>query len=400
VKVLLAHPGTQHSYRLAAELERHDALLGFYTGVVFPPGGLVDLATRILPSKWRRRVANRRIQGVSPRRLHRRLAPETMAIWRGHRGNDAQEIWHRRAERFQCSIPNSAFSDASAVVGFDTAAWILATRCAQRGIPLVLDQSIGHPDAKLPFYAILQQRYPEWGDGFAARWPEVRAAEQVEHDAATTIVAASAFTKQTLVEHGVDAAKVRVNPYGVDCTVFNVGRRDSQRPLRFIFVGAVNARKGTPLLVDAWQKLAAANAELWLVGAASKQAVSRISGLRGLTHFDRVPRAEVASLMQQCDVFVFPSYFEGFGLVLLEAMACGLPVITTTATAGPDIVTEGQDGWVIEPGDLEALLDRMNYCVEHPQVVRGMASQARATAERFTWAAYGDRWMQILAEVC
>ncbi len=122
--------------------------------------------------------------------------------------------------------------------------------------------------------------------------------------------------------------------------------------------------------------------------------------LAGMKLFDRVPHGEVSSLMQQCDVFVFPSYFEGFGLVLLEAMACGLPVITTTATAGPDIVTEGQDGWVIEPGDLTSLVEKMTFCLEHPQYVREMGLHARSTAERFTWAAYGDRWMRILSEVC
>jgi glycosyltransferase involved in cell wall biosynthesis len=104
--------------------------------------------------------------------------------------------------------------------------------------------------------------------------------------------------------------------------------------------------------------------------------------------------------MQQCDVFVLPSYFEGFGLVLLEAMASGLPIITTTATAGPDILTEGTDGWNIEPGDLASLVERMNYCLEHPAEVREMGRQARATAQRFTWSAYGERWMRILAEVC
>jgi glycosyltransferase involved in cell wall biosynthesis len=400
VKILLAHPGTQHSYRLAAEFERHDALLGFYTGAAFPPGGLVDWAARVLPSKWRRRVANRRIVGVSPRRLHRRLASETIAILSRRRGNDSQETWHRRAQSFQKSIPNSAFAAASAIVGFDTAAWILAQRSAAMRVPFLLDQSIGHPDAKASYFARMQQRFPAWNDGFALRRPEVRQAEQTEHDLADCVVAASSFTRRTLIENGVDAAKVKLNPYGVDSERFRMGSRDGSRPLRFLFVGAITARKGVPLLVDAWRKLAPLGAEMWLVGAASDQVKPLMPELPGWTHFDRVPRAEVAGLMQQCDVFVFPSYFEGFGLVLLEAMACGLPVITTTATAGPDFVTEGESGWVIEPGDCDALVDRMSFCLERPHVVRDMGSQARATAERFTWTAYGDRWMEILAEVC
>lgn len=398
--MLVAHPGTQHSFRLAVELHRRDALLVFYTGLAFSSDGLAERVWRVLPSRWRRRLANRRIVGVPPERLHCRPIGELAALWRQYMGLRSDEIFFRRNGRFQVLVPDHAIMSASTVIGFDTAAWILAKRCSEFSVPLVLDQSTPHPDAKPPIYALAQQRYPQWTDGVEARSPELRAAEKMEHDGAARVVAASSYTRRTLMQHGVAAAKIRVNPYGVDCERFRVRERRESQPLRFLFVGAVNARKGVPLLIEAWRCLNAAKAELWLVGGASKQALSLLPELPGFRYFGAVPHGDVAELIRQCDVFVFPSYFEGFGLVLLEAMACGLPVITTTATAGPDIVTEGEDGWIIEPGDCAALVDRMNYCLEHPQVVREMGVQARATAQRFTWSAYGDRWMQILAEVC
>jgi glycosyltransferase involved in cell wall biosynthesis len=399
LNVLLAHPGTQYSYRLAAELQRRDALAGFYTGIAFLQNGLVDHATRVMPDKWRRRVANRRLTGVPSDRFHCRPMSELAAIWRSRRGGDGQAVWHQRAEAFQWSIPESALKAASAVIGFDTAGWVLAERCAEVSVPFVLDQSIGHPDAKIPAYAKVRQQFPRWNDGIDARRPEVRAAEQIEHERAARIVAASSFTRQSLVDNGVDPAKIRVNPYGVDCERFAVRPRSGPRPLRFLFVGLVNARKGVPLLIEAWRNLRAAGAELWLVGNASAATRALLPELAGLKVIGAVPHEEIGPLVQQCDVLVFPSYFEGFGLVLLEAMACGLPVITTTATAGPDIVTEGQEGWIIEPGNLAALEEKMTYCLEHPEVVRQMGMQARATAERFTWEAYGDRWMEFLGEL-
>jgi glycosyltransferase involved in cell wall biosynthesis len=400
MRVLVSHPGTQHSFRLAAQLHRREALLGFYTGLAFAAGGVADGIWRLLPTKLRRRLSNRRMIGVPPSRLHRRPASELAALWRVRRGGNGQEVWHRRAEMFQRSIPDSALSASSAVIGFDTAAWILSARCGALNVPLILDQSTTHPDAKLPAYALAQQQYPDWSEGIEPRRREVREAEQQEHEGAARIVAATTFTKRSLIDHGVAARKIRINPYGVDFERFTVRPHGNSRPLRFIFVGSVNARKGVPLLVDAWQKLGPRGAELWLVGAASKEALALLPELPGLKCWGAVPHEEVAALMQQCDVLVFPSYFEGFGLVLLEAMACGLPVITTTATAGPDIVTQATDGWIIEPGDLAGLIETMNYCLEHPQVVREMGLAARATAERFTWSAYGDRWMEILAEVC
>jgi glycosyltransferase involved in cell wall biosynthesis len=113
----------------------------------------------------------------------------------------------------------------------------------------------------------------------------------------------------------------------------------------------------------------------------------------------KVSNTELAGIMAESDVFVFPSYFEGFALVLLEAMASGVPVITTTATAGPDITTPGEDGWIIEPGNLDALIEAMRFCLENRDRVTEMGANARRTAERFSWDAYGDRWVEILQAV-
>jgi glycosyltransferase involved in cell wall biosynthesis len=304
---------------------------------------------------------------------------------------------HQRNERFQRSIPDVVLTSASAVVGFDTAAWLLIERCARGHIPLILDQSIAHPDAKTSIYESVREQYPGWGEGIEARQSVVRGAEETEHRGARAIVVASSFTKQTMIDHGVCSAKIRVNPYGVDCEQFKVGER-RRGPLRFLFVGMINARKGVPLLLDAWERIGGGGSELWLIGHASAAVRALLPKRADVKYLGAVPHDEVATYMQQADVFVFPSYFEGFGLVLLEAMACGLPVITTTATAGPDLVTEGEDGWIIERGDLNALTEAIAHCQDHPDLVRQMRGGARITAESFSWSAYGDRWIGILRE--
>jgi glycosyltransferase involved in cell wall biosynthesis len=353
-----------------------------------------------MPNRLRRRLSARQLATVPANRIHTRPLSELRAIWRMRGGMESQIAWHRRAEEFQNSIPDRVLAAASAVIGFDTASWLLSQRANKLRIPMVLDQTTPHPDAKIPLYKLVHEQYPDWTDGVETRRPEVRAAEQEEYERATRIVAATSFTQRTLVEHGVAASKIRLNPYGVDCGRFQIRPPENSKRVRFIFVGLVNARKGIPLILDAWRKLKTDHAEFWVVGGASKQTAARLSGLRGLRYFGAVPHQEVASRMQQCDVFVFPSYFEGFGLVLLEAMACGLPVITTTNTVGPDVISEGQDGWVVAPGDLPALIEKMQYCLDRPSEVREMGARARKTAERFAWSDYGDRWIEILAEVC
>ncbi len=399
IKTLLAHPGTQHSFHLARELERLGALEVFYTGVAWRPGGKLDRLMRFAPTQFARRLGNRRLQVPFQTRVEKRTAIELMALWKTSLGHDEQEVMQERNQRFQESISKDALAAADVVIGVDTGSWILARSCRELRRPFVLDQSIGHPDAKQQMHERVREQYPEWDEGFEARLPAVREAEISEQQDATAIVAASSFTKRTLVENGVTPEKVHVVPYGVDCHRFHLGADGSTRPFRFIFVGAITARKGIPLLAEAWRKLNPPDAELWLVGPTPAKARRLLSQIPRLHVKKAVPQREVPALLQQCDVFVFPSYFEGFGLVLLEAMACGLPVITTTATAGPDIVTSNRDGWIIEPGDVDALIERMQACLADRSQIKEMGGTARHTAERFTWESYGRQWLGILEKL-
>jgi glycosyltransferase involved in cell wall biosynthesis len=325
---------------------------------------------------------------------------ELSAWWQLRCGRDEQKVMQQRNDAFQRSIPDAVLKAADAVIGFDTAGAILAEKCRVLGRPFVLDQSIGHPDAKQFMHDEMRLRFPDWNEGFEQRLPEVRAKEIQEQGDAIRIVAASSFSKETLVQRGVPAEKITVIPYGVDSDRFaDTDRSSCDRPFRFAFVGLVTARKGVPLLIEAWKTLGRENAELWLIGPVSKSAQRAIPSLRGLVVKGAVGQDEIPGLLQQTDVFVFPSFFEGFGLVILEAMACGLPVITTTATAGPDLLTEGVNGWLTRPGEIDQLVDRLRWCCDHRDVVRNMRKAARATAEKFTWEAYGERWIEVLREV-
>ena len=102
------------------------------------------------------------------------------------------------------------------------------------------------------------------------------------------------------------------------------------------------------------------------------------------------------------DVFVFPSLVEGFGMVLTEAMACGIPIITTPNTAGPDIITDGVEGFIIPVRDVEALKEKLEWCYEHPEELAEMGKAARKKAEQLTWNLYRQRLaskvQQVLAE--
>jgi glycosyltransferase involved in cell wall biosynthesis len=282
------------------------------------------------------------------------------------------------------------------VIGFDTSSWILARRCYESGVPFILDQSTAHPDSKIKSYARLRTEFPEWGTIPEGRSRDVRQAEQQEHDLADVIVAASSFGRRTLIESGVAKDKIYINTYGVDAAKFEPKQHNSSHPLRFVFVGAVSAHKGAPLLLQTWHRLRPSAAELWLVGPFSESIRPLLDNYANLRVLGAVEYRELPNILQQCDVFVFPSYSEGFGRVITEAMACGLPVISTDATAAPDIYRDCEAGWIIPAGDGEALASRMEECLAEPARVRAAGRMARRIAEQLTWKAYGERWVNIL----
>ena len=90
------------------------------------------------------------------------------------------------------------------------------------------------------------------------------------------------------------------------------------------------------------------------------------------------------------DVFVFPSLFEGFGLVLLEALAMGLPVITTAHTAGPDLIHEGVEGFIVPIRDSAAIAACLELLHCDRARLAEMSRQARCRAREFSWASYED----------
>ena len=397
--MLLAHPGTQHSFRLAQQLHRIGDLARFWTGAAYVPESFTGNCICKLPSGLKRLLANRRLDSVPNSVVHCQPFVEFGTLLLLREGLAEQQVMFRRNLLFQLYIPERHLRRCSVVVGFDTSSWLLAERAAKRGLPFLLEQTTGHPLSFQRLVPNLQNDFPDWADDFPARLPELQRSDSIEHNLSRYVVVASLFSKRTLLENGVPAEKIIVNPCGVDSRVFTPSSHDLSRPLRFVFVGSFRAQKGLPLLLKAWRSLSCKSAELWLVGHGSDRHNRLIGVTDRVKMIGKVPHHELPMILRQCDVLVLPSYFEGFGLVLLEAMACGLPIIATDATSAPDLITDGVEGYVIPVGDLAALVLALERFIDSPANLKSMALAARSCAERNSWEAYGDRWQAILQSV-
>lgn len=399
MSVLLAHPGTQHARRLARELERLGLLGEFWTGLALAGDGLAARLVRTLPGL--QGLGNRIMSGVSAARLHRVPLNEIRAILRLRGGGDALRLIHERNERFQDAIPDASLRACDAIIAFDTSAWRLAARGQPMNRPLYLDRTIAHPAAFVRLETELHRRYPEWCPAIEARPDYLVAAEAGEHRLAHRIVVGSSFARDTLVAENIPAHKVQVNPYGVDWADFAAPLPVTRnRPLRFLFLGSHLARKGLPVLLEAWHALGVrrGEAELWLAGHCGERERGLIPALSGLQVRGQMPHAAVPALLAECDVLVLPSLREGFSLTLLEALAAGLPVISTPNAGATDLVTAPVLGRVVAPGSVEELLDALETQLANPPERAAVRAAAAPLAEHFSWATYGDRWAALLRE--
>ena len=151
-------------------------------------------------------------------------------------------------------------------------------------------------------------------------------------------------------------------------------------------------------MFDAIDSLTAGSVDLTICGRSAGPVSGRESTRARLRRF--VSSEELLHEYQSADVFVFPSLLEGFGHVLLEAMACGLPVISTTRTAAPDLVRQGQEGFVIPPGNARELARCLEFFISNPENTRTMGRAARVRAEEFTWTKFRRGIVEAVTTIC
>jgi starch synthase len=379
-KVLLAHPGIQHAPKLAEALEREGLLARFWTGWAHTGG-----------------AGGKRSVAIPDEKLRTRPWVEWMALVMNRAGLPGERVWHARNAIFQKMIPDSEIRSVDVVVGFDTASWILAERAKACGKRFILEQSIGHPGSRADELEKIGCSREVWPEAFEPRLGMVASAERKEHELADWIVVASSFARRTLVEQGVPEAKVKVLPYGVGEEFLTQGRKRKERapgsPLRFLFLGHLSARKGLRQLLEAWSGLGHGKGELVLMGGGEQGEWKQLAG-EGVIFRGPGSRGEVLAEMARCDVLVFPSLFEGFGLVILEAMAAGLPVLASRNTGGPDVIEEEKEGFIVPAGSVEALREKMGWLIQNPSQAVEMGRKAHARASQYSWETYGQRYRE------
>jgi starch synthase len=393
VSILFGHPGGSpfsHNAALAHfEAHRLEAFCvpwmpsSFTLQILESIPGVGPMARRFARRRFPALTDAPRIQGRlgEMRRLATRAAGRgDMAL--SYQAND----WLMRTMRRECSRAN-----VRAVHAYEDCSLWQFQEAKRLGKACIYDMPIGYYPAWEKTEAELVRQFIDWlPTGGLSSSPYARPQQKrQEMQLADVVLVPSTFVANTIRAFHPNKA-LALAPYGVDMEFWTPGASDSNRRpevLRFIYAGQISLRKGIPILLEAWEKAALRSAELHLVGSWYLNERKRDSLPRGVTYAPPCSSESLRDHYRRADVFVFPSYFEGFGLVLLEAMACGLPAISSTATAGPDVLTETA-GRILPVGDLDSIVDALRWFDQNRESLPAMGRAAREQAAMCTWERY------------
>lgn len=264
------------------------------------------------------------------------------------------------------------------------------------GCTTVLDVASRHDD----YLAFAAEEPRRWG--FAEPHHPARISRHVHqerHEADLLLVPSNMMARMVRDEDGISGQRVVVLPYGADAESFTPAAQARSSGFRVLCAGHVNLRKGIGYLLEAWSRLRLLDAELLLVGDADNHGRSVLTRYQGLFRWLRsVPHSEMPQLFAASDLFVCPSLIEGSPLVVYEAMAAGLPVVTSQNAKA--VVRDGIDGIVVPIRDAAALNEAIAFMYRHPEARRRMgAAGRRRIEEAFTWKHYRDRLATIYKQL-
>jgi glycosyltransferase involved in cell wall biosynthesis len=218
---------------------------------------------------------------------------------------------------------------------------------------------------------------------------------------ARLIVPWSHWVKGSLMrDYGVPEEKIVVLPPGVDTERWSPppeGQRESQQGLpRILFVGGDFERKGGPLLLEWFLARGQGRCELHMVTRTPPKLTEAVPDLHIHTNLE-ANDPYLMRLYRESHLFVLPTLADCFGVASIEALATGLPVITTNVGGVPDIIDDGEQGFLIEPGDGAALAARLDRLLDDAALRRAMSVRARKKVEeRFHAGRNAERTLDLM----
>lgn len=398
--VLLSYPGCPPFVQQTVRALHDASLLSkFITTFVYQPdtvlGTVLRSGLRAVMKEPEKQLARRQISTAIPSsvlKLHPFHEIVRTAVSKSPLGPISADIVWEKAELWFDQMVSAKLNGEKIIYGYEHAAMKSFEAQKRRGGLCIYEMPICHYSTTSALLDPEYQKFPELNtklDQHLKRHAGRRnARKEKELQLADLVIVNSKFTSDSIVRAGVPEERIALIPLGAPTPVQRTTQKD---PNRFVFLSAGTqcVRKGTHYLLEAWRKLRPAEGvELWLIGHMDlpERLLENLPG--NVTIKKTVPKAELTEIYLAADALIFPSLVEGFGMVITEAMAHGLPVITTENTGGPGLIQQGHNGFFVPVRDADALADRMQWCLDNRSELREIGERARETTEKWQWSDY------------
>lgn len=217
----------------------------------------------------------------------------------------------------------------------------------------------------------------------------VRNRKLKEYELANYILVLSSFSKQTLINEGVVPSKIYLVNLGFDPSRFIpkiIYQNNHNTPLRIVYSGIITKRKGVHLIASVAKRLQYLAIE-WVFIGSKDDGFKSIEGFKNIKYIPYLEHEELLKEFHNSDIFVLPSYLDSWGMVVIEAMASGLPVIVSENTGAKDAVTN-DCGFVIPIDNADVLADKVLYFYNNRTEIERMGRNASKEAQKYTWDNY------------
>ncbi len=398
--------GARRHYAVPVALHQAGLLERLYTDFCMSDPLLRGLR-RVTPS----RLARGRLSQLFTREVHEIPAEKVECLWRSTLGNswsaltsrkqqaDAYARYCRRNTSFGNAVVRHGFGSADAVYGFNGAAVEVFEAARSQGRLRFLDQTIAPLKSMAALLEDERQRWPNWDLQPAKRTESVARMidrEQAEWELADVIICGSEFVADSLTDEGVSSEKLKIVRWGNHLDSHEYHRESpSNRPLHVLIAGTLELRKGIPYVVEAARHLPKEQFEFRAVGPIrfTPDATSRLQ--EHVELLGAVPRSEMPTHYEWADVLLHPSLAEGSANVCYEALAAGLPVITT-ANSGSTLI-DGVQGFVVPVRDAESIARRLMQLASDSELWLELSRQARESVGHINSMSYSSQLASALS---
>jgi len=228
--------------------------------------------------------------------------------------------------------------------------------------------------------------------------------ELKEYDACDYITVPSTYAYNSFIRKNFPSEKIFKNNLGVDLTSFPYQKKKVQsKKIVFGYTGTLSKQKNVASIIQAINKLNLISENFSLILAGPIDYTSFDKNMLNhdfITYYGKLPQPELYKIYQKTDVFILNSVQDGFAMVLLQAMSCGCPIISTQNTGGPDVVTDYNNGIIIPAMDNDALEKALIWFYDNKDKIPEMGEQSRNISERgFTWDDFGKRNVEFVSKI-